>query len=137
MTIFKALTSISTVIVLSITLAGCVSESYSYDGYRDYGPGYGGYYSGSAITYRNSPRYDSRYYRDRRDYRSDRWRNDSRRTGRERNDGYARPPVQRPVQRPEQVSRPNQRLIVVPRVNQDGSTENSNGMRFIKREPHN
>lgn len=136
MTIFKALTSISTVIVLSFTLAGCVSESYSYDGYRDYGPSYGGYYSGSGITYRNGPRYDSRYYRDRRDHRSDRWRNDSRRPGRDRNDGYARPAVQRPEPRPQQASRRDQRLIVVPQVNQ-GNSENSNGVRFIKRESHN
>jgi len=137
MTIFKALTSISTVIVLSFTLAGCVSESYSYDGYRDYGPSYGGYYSGSGISYRNGPRYDSRYYRDRREYRSDRWRNDSRRPRRERNDAYARPPVQRPVQRPEQVSRPEQPRIVAPRGNQGGYTEYSNGMRIIKRESQN
>ena len=137
MAIIKAFTSIGTVIVLSFTLAGCVSESYSYDGYRDYGPSYGGYYSGSAITYRNNPRYDSRYYRDRRYYRSDRWRNDSGRPRPERRDDYARPPVQRPTQRPEQVQRPEQPRVVAPRGNEPGYTQYSNGMRIIKRESQN
>lgn len=73
----KALVSAATVALLSLVLSGCVSDSYYYDGYRDYGPAYGRYES-SAVIYRTGPRYRSQHYRSGRYYRDDRPRRDRR-----------------------------------------------------------
>lgn len=123
---FKAFTSISVIALLSFALSGCVSESYSYDGYRNYDPSYGGYYSGSDVIYRSGPRYNSRYYRDNRYYRNDSYRERAR---------------SRPERRPENTRptyRSDKRLIVVPSSNQSTDTPNNSGpMRIFKRESHN
>ncbi len=128
---FKAFTSMGVIALLSFALSGCVSESYSYDGYRDYGPTYGGLYSGPEIIYRSGPRYNSRYYRDNRYYRDrsyrDRSYRDRNRSRPERRTDYSRP-----------TNRSDKRLIVVPSGNQPSGTAESQGrMRLFKRESHN
>ncbi|MDH7791438.1 hypothetical protein QBD00_002348 [Ochrobactrum sp. AN78] len=131
MAIFKAFTSMGVIALLSFALSGCVSESYSYDGYRDYGPAYGGFYSGPEVIYRSGPRYNSRYYRDNRYYRDRSYRD---RAYRERN--RPRPEGRADYNRP--INRSDKRLIVVPTNNQpNGSAENQGRMRLFKRESHN
>jgi len=128
---FKAFTSMGVIALLSFALSGCVSESYSYDGYRDYGPAYGGFYSGPEVVYRNGPRYNSRYYRDNRYYRDRSYRD---RSYRERT--RARPERRADYSRP--TDRSNRRIIVAPSNNQpNGASVNSGAIRIIKRESHN
>lgn len=128
---FKPLTSIGVIAVLSFALSGCVSETYSYDGYRNDRPSYGGFYSGPEVVYRAGPRYNSRYYRDDRSYRERSYRD---RPYRERT--RSRP--ERPADYSAPTPRPDRRRIIVPSSDQPNNAPDNQGvMRIIKRESHN
>lgn len=133
---FKAFTSMGVIALLSFSLSGCVSESYSYDGYRNYGPAYGDFYSGPDIIYRSGPRYNSRYYRDDRYYRHRSYRDRSYRDRSDRERTRPRPEQRTDYSRP--ANRSDKRLIVVPRNDQSNDTSvNSGAVRIIKRESQN
>jgi hypothetical protein len=138
---FRSLLQLSTIVAAAALLTGCVSESYDYDGYRNYGSGYDGYYSGSAVVYRSGPRYDrydrynrydryDRYNRQRDPRRRDR---DNDRPGRE-----GRPQVTPPRPQPEASSQSVRRGVVLREVDRiEPANPGQQPARILRRESHN
>lgn len=138
MNTLKTFFSAVSIILLSVFLSGCVSESYSYDGYRDYGPYYSGRYSGSGIVYRTGPRmrpgdyrHDGRY--DRR-HRSGDPRREARHDRPER-----RPDSTPPRARPNDRNRTDdRRRFVRPNADERRYIPNESGQRMgLPRDRHN
>jgi len=142
---FRSLLQLSTIVVAATLLTGCVSESYDYDGYRNYGSGYDGYYSGSAVVYRSGPRYDryDRYDRYNRYDRYDRYNRprDPRRPDRANNDRpgrEGRPQVTPPRPQPEASYQSVRRGVVLREADRiEPANPGQQPARILRRESHN